>query len=481
MKIINNTFRYFIFTLGVLSLTVIQSCRQELDINKDPNNPTDVPIYTLLTSSQVNMGYIMGGEATRMPASIVQYYGGHRGQPLDYSRYNITSSSADGLWRSVYDALMDLREIQDKGIKSGDQIYVGISQVLQAYVFSVTTDIFGDIPFSKALQGTGNITPVYDKQETIYAALIKMIEDGIVNINSLAGMKPGTDDVIYNGNTDNWVRFGNSLKLRLLNHLSKRSPGGSAAFLATNPALIEVSATNAVVNFGTAASNANPIYQFDVLSGRKDNAVASTIVDKMKLLKDPRIDVYFKKVVNNGAGFQGQYRGNIPGQDTDDSGENLFSRVGSAYASTDSPVVLMSAAEVNFIKSEIYFRSGDNVKSKDSYVAAITQDFTALGIVNKASAYIGSSRVAYNNSLERIMEQKWITMFQGAYESWVDWRRTGFPVFTTIPSFNMTGNTIPRRLSYPQIEINVNTSSLQNGPGIPVPFESLRAKVWWDQ
>lgn len=219
MKIVNNTFRYFIFTLGVLSLAVIQSCRQELDINKDPNNPTDVPIYTLLTSSQVNMGYIMGGEATRMPASIVQYYGGHRGQPLDYSRYNITSSSADGLWRNVYDALMDLREIQDKGIKSGDQIYVGISQVLQAYVFSVTTDIFGDIPFSTALQGTGNITPVYDKQETIYTALIKMIEDGIVNINSLAGMKPGTDDVIYNGNTDNWIRFGNSLKLRLLNHL----------------------------------------------------------------------------------------------------------------------------------------------------------------------------------------------------------------------------------------------------------------------
>lgn len=479
MRIINNTFRYFI--LGVLSLIVMQSCRQELDINKDPNNPTDVPIYTLLTSSQVNMGYIMGGEATRMPASIVQYYGGHRGQPLDYSRYNITSSSADGLWRNVYDALMDLREIQDKGIKSGDQIYVGVSQILQAYVFSITTDLFGDIPFSMALQGTGNITPRYDKQEKIYPSIIKMIEEGIVNINSLAGLKPGTDDVIYNGNTDSWIRFGNSLKLRLLNHLSKREPGAASAFLATNPALIEVAATNATVKFGTAASNANPIYQFDVLSGRKDNAVASTIVDKMKLLNDPRIDVYFKKVVNNGAGFQGQYRGNVPGEDTDDSGENLFSRVGSAYASTDSPVVLMSAAEVNFIKSEIYFRSNDMSKSKASFDTAIAQDFSALGLSGRLPAYMANSRVVYNNSLERIMEQKWITMFQSAYESWVDWRRTGFPVFTTMPSFNMTGNTIPRRLSYPQIEINVNTSSLQNGPGIPVPFESLKTKVWWDQ
>lgn len=57
-----------------------------------------------------------------------------------------------------------------------------------------------------------------------------MIDDGIVNINSLAGLKPGTDDVIYNGNTDSWIRFGNSLKLRLLNHLSKRNPGASTAF-----------------------------------------------------------------------------------------------------------------------------------------------------------------------------------------------------------------------------------------------------------
>ncbi|HFK5552132.1 TPA: SusD/RagB family nutrient-binding outer membrane lipoprotein [Elizabethkingia anophelis] len=481
MKIINNTFKYFVLVAVILSLLVVQSCSQELDINRDPNNPTDVPINTLLTSSQVNTGYIIGGDATRMPASIVQYYSGHRGQPLDYSRYNITSSSADGLWRNAYDALMDLKEIQNKGTESGDRIYVGISQILQAYVFSVITDLFGDIPFSMALLGAENITPTYDRQETIYPVLIRTIEDGIVNVGSLTGNRPGTDDVIYNGNTDSWIRFANSLKLRLLNHLSKREPGAASAFLVTNPALIEVSTANAAVRFGTAASNANPIYQFDVLSGRKDNAIASTIVDKMRLLNDPRIDVYFTRVVNNGAGFQGQYRGNTPGEDTDDSGENLFSRVGSAYASTDSPVVLMSAAEVNFIKSEIYFRANDMARSKASFDIAIAQDFSALGLSDRLPAYIADSRVAYNNSLERIMEQKWITMFQGAYESWVDWRRTGFPVFTIMPSFNMTGNIIPRRLSYPQIEINVNTSSLQNGPGIPIPFESLKERVWWDQ
>ncbi|HFK5568687.1 hypothetical protein BAX97_09180 [Elizabethkingia meningoseptica] len=480
MKIINNSFRYIAFIIGITALTLTQSCSQELDINKDPNNPADVPINSILTAAEVNLGYTIGGEATRMPASIVQYYAGHRGQPLDYGRYNITSSSADGLWRNLYDILMDLREIQKKGTQSGDKMYVGISQLLQAYTFSVTTDIFGDIPYTEALQGLVNVTPAYDKQDVIYPALIKMLDDGIANINSKEGTKPGTDDVIYDGNTDNWVKFGNSLKLRLFNHLSKRDPNAASTFLATNPSLIELSTTDAKVKFGISASNANPIFQFDVLSGRKDNAVASTIVDKLKALNDPRIDVYFKKVPNNGAGFQGQYRGNTPGGDTDDSGENRFSRVGSAYASTNSPVVLISAAEINFIKSEVYLRSGNTAQSKTAYEAAITQDFTALGLATKAPAYITDANVAYNNSLARIMEQKWITMFQGAYESWTDWRRTGFPVLT-VPPFNRTGGVVPRRLSYPQIEINVNRNSLENGPGIPVPFESLKTKVWWDQ
>ena len=197
----------------------------------------------------------------------------------------------------------------------------------------------------------------------------------------------------------------------------------------------------------------------------------------MKSLSDPRIAVYFKPVVNGA--LAGQVLGNIPGDDTDDSGESLFSRTGSAYASTDSPVILISAAEVNFIKAEIYFRASDATNALLNYNNAITQDLTSLGLAASATTYLANPLVAYNNTLQRIMEQKWITMYQGAYESFVDWRRTGFPALT--PSINnRTTNAIPVRLSYPQIEINVNTASLQAGPGIPQPYVSLSNKVWWD-
>lgn len=480
MKVIKLNILKYALLLGVVTATgfTMQSCTSELDINVDPNNPAEVPLRTLLTASQVGLGYAIGGEGTRMPASIVQYYAGHRGQPLDYATYNIAPASTDGTWTYLYNVAMDFNEIEKKGTASGDLVYVGVAQILKAYTFSVLTDLFGDVPYSEALQGRNNITPKYDTQETIYADLIVQIDKGIANVKSGQGtLAPSTDDVIYSGDVAKWERFANSLKLRIYNHLSKRNSGKAAEFLATNPSLIEVSGNDARVTFGTTNANANPIYQFDELSGRKDQAVASTIVDKMKSLNDPRVDVYFKPIVNGA--LAGQIVGNTPGGSEDDSGESKYSRVGSAYASINSPVVLMSAAEVNFIKSEVYFRAGNTSDSQTAYETAITQDFTALGLSSSAATYLAQTDVAYDGTLKRIIEQKWITMYQAPYEAWVDWRRTGYPELK-LPAVVRTSNFTPRRLPYPQVEINVNGVNLAAGPGIPVVFTGMATRMWWD-
>jgi len=475
-KIRNNISKYAVLLALTATPLVITSCRQELDINVDPNNPSQASLSGLLSGSQVGFAFALGGEGTRMPAAVVQHYAGHRNQSLRYAQYRITSSDTDGTWTALYNTLMDMKELENKATASGNQAYLGVSKILQAHAFSVTTDLFGDIPFSKALQGRANITPVYDKQEDIYPALITMIDEGLAALS--AGTETISGDIVYGGNVTKWKKYGNSLKLRLLNHLSSRQPNAAANFLATNPDLIDISSENAKVLFGSVASNANPIYQFDVLSGRKDQAVASTIVDKMKALSDPRVSVYFNPVANNNSGLQGQYLGNAPGNDTDDSGENEYSRVGSAYASIKAPVVLMSAAEVNFIKAEVYYRASDS-RAQAAYQAAITQDFAALGLSSSAAAYLANANVAYDGTLQRIMEQKWITMFQASYESWVDWRRTGFPVLTPAAS-NATSNVIPRNLPYPDVEINSNRANLVAGPGIPIPYTGLSNRVWWD-
>ena len=476
-KIRINISKYAVLLALTATPLVITSCRQELDINVDPNNPSQATLPGLLSGSQVGLAFALGGEGTRMPASIVQHYAGHRAQPLDYAQYRITSSATDGTWTALYNALMDIKELENKAAASGNQAYLGVSKILQAHAFSVITDLFGDIPFSEALQGRANITPAYDRQEDIYPALITMIDDGVTALR--AGTETIKGDIVYRGDVTKWEKFANSLKLRLLNHLSSRQPNAAANFLATNPSLIDTSADDAKVAFGSVASNANPIHQFDVISGRKDQAVASTIVDKMKALSDPRVSLYFKPIAENDHGLRGQYFGNAPGNDVGDTGESRYSRVGSAYASVKSPVVLMSAAEVNFIKAEVYYRASNAARAQAAYQAAITQDFAALGLSSSAAAYLANANVAYNGTLQRIMEQKWITMFQASYESWVDWRRTGFPVLTPAAN-NATSNVIPRNLPYPEVEINSNRANLEAGPGIPIPYIGLSNRVWWD-
>lgn len=472
----------FLKTTGIAATLLLSlgSCKKTLDVNTDPNNPTDAPVTTILPSAEVSFAFTLGGNGTRIPASFVQHYGGHRNQPLEYGQYNVSPSSTDNLWTSLYAVtLRDLKAVMDKSRVSGDSMYVGVSQILTAHVFSYLTDMYGDIPFSGALNELAAVTPKYDKQEDIYPALIKMIEAGVANVKSNVGAKPGSVDLVYGGDMAKWEKYGNSLKLRLLNHLSKVQPTAAADFLNTNPALIASNTENAKVTFGTVQANANPIHSFDVLSGRKDNAVAATIVNKMKSLNDPRIPKYFYPVAKGTNA--GQYIGNAPGGDNDDAGETKFSRVGPAFASIGSPVILMSYAEVQFIIAEIRHRQGNHVAAKTAFDNAIDADFAMVGnTAAEALVYRTQPEVAYNNTLQRIMEQKWIVMFQAPYESWTDWRRTGFPALTPA-AINLTDGVIPRRLPYPQLEINLNRVSLEAGPGVPVPFESLKQRVWWDK
>ena len=464
-----------IFPLFLLAFT-INSCDSALDINSDPDVMTSVPASALLPSAEVSLGYVLGGDASRMPASIVQYYAGHRGQPLEYARYDIEPAATDQMWTNLYQIAYNLRQAENISKSKGDLVYVGITQLLQAHTFSVATDMFGDIPYSEALNGPLNINPKYDKQQEVYESILALIDLGITNIRTNAGLNPGTADIVYAGNRTKWEKFGNSLKLRILNHLSKIDANRALNFLNTNPQLILTATDNAKVTFLDNPASANPIYQFDVLSGRKDQAVSTTFVNKLKGLDDPRVPVYFKGVVNGA--LAGQILGNEPGADDDDSGETKFSRVGSAYASVDSPVVLMSAAEVNFIKAEIYLRAGNLSDAETAYDAAITQDFASLGL-SGASTYLTKPEVAFDDTLSKLIEQKWITMYHSPYEAFVDWRRTGFPTLT--PSIdNRTNDVIPRRLPYCQKEINVNGSSLSAGPGIPKPLVDLKNRVWWD-
>lgn len=455
-------------------------CKKYLDVNTNPNSPTDVPVATILSNAEVMITYNNGGNSGRMTSSIVQYYSGHRNQPYDYDRYNILPSDQDYTWSNLYAAMKNLLIAEQKGYEQQSYGYVGVSQVLTAYTFSYLTDMMGDIPVKQALRDDSTLTPAYDKQQDIYPYLLTMLDSGINNLKKTSvGLDPGADDLIYGGVKANWIKLANSMKLRLLNHESKINPTAAAAFLATNPELIDNNDEGAYVYFKASAGNQNPIYQFDVLSGRTDEAISQTFVDKLKAVNDPRMPLLLAPVQDNSAGFKGQYRGKAPGVNAEDGGLALYSRVGSAYGAATAPVVIMSASEVDFIKAEVALRAGDAVTASAAYAKGISDDFDFLNLNSSLATYTAQAAVKWDGTLERLISQKYIAMFGNSIEAWTDWRRTGFPVLTAAVN-NYTGGVIPRKFPVSQTEIDLNGKQLSAGPGIPVPYDELKKRVWWD-
>jgi hypothetical protein len=500
MKILNKSS----FALLIVILLISISCNSFLDdVNTDPNNPTDVPVTVLLPAIEVRLAFSYGGQHGRIPAHFVGYYSGHRNQQLRYDQWDIQLADPNNLWNSLYaGVLQDIKEMELRAEASGDNAYVGIGRILSAYTWAMITDNWGDVPFEESLRIDEIVAPGYDLQEDIYPQIITLIDSGIVDLSQDSPLVPAGDDFIYGGDLSLWVKFANSLKLRLLNRLSKRDPNAAFAFLNSGPDLISSNAENAEHPFLSASTNENPIYQFDNLSGFQDGALSNFFFQFLESRNDPRIPYFFEPVIN--APNAGMRLGKQRGLDDDDSGRGKYSRIGAAYAAADAPVPFMTYAQVEFLRAEILLRAGNSGEAQLAYENAVRADLRnvsantagkreinlvtatdrgeTLGEISESDieAYLAQSEVSWDGSLQRIMEQKYIANFGAPAEGWHDWKRTGFPVLNT-PIVTFTNGVVPRKLPLPLNEINFNNDNLEAGPGAPVKDVSLVEPAWWDE
>jgi len=200
----------------VLFTVVLTGCKDYLDINTDPNNPTTVSINQLLPSAQANIAFSTGnaGGLNGHVASIMQQTV-QRGTLNDHlilgNDFNVLVP-----WNSFYGgALTDLRDIINIGTADEDWQYVGIAQILKAYTFSIMVDVWGDIPYFEANLGTENPFPVYDEGSAIYADLHLLLDEAIANLAKPSNMTPAADDLIYGGDMAMWRKFAKSLKFKM--------------------------------------------------------------------------------------------------------------------------------------------------------------------------------------------------------------------------------------------------------------------------
>jgi hypothetical protein len=298
---------YFKLMMFFTGIVTISSCKKFLDINKDPDALPDSnsPIAQLLSSAQVNLAFEGGSDLFRYATVIMQHMSGEASQPnqtYEYYRYNITGSDQNNVWSSIHaTTLSDLQLIINQGTLS--PYYTGIAKILKAYEYSLVVDVWGKVPYSQSQQLVGNTQPAYDNDATIYPKLIQLLTDGITDLGAASSvLTPGTNSLIYTNGGNfttakaQWIKFANTLKLRLLLHYSKIDPTFTTQITTlVNTAGITFMASNAdnfSMQFYDVANQRNPISAFEV--SRPNYLFADrSMAERMNTKSDPRRPFYF--------------------------------------------------------------------------------------------------------------------------------------------------------------------------------------------
>lgn len=469
-------------------ILIVSACKKDfLDVNENPNNPENVDISFILPSAQAYLGYTMGNQMHVVSGIWAQYWaqGPNASQYKDEDSYIYKTSDADRPWTQLYaGVLKDLKNVQTKAIAEKKNNYAAVSLFMQAYTYQVITDAWGDVPFTEALAGVDNFTPKYDKQQDIYAGIDKMIDEGISLIDP-AGATPGSDDIIYAGDMDMWLKFANTLKLKLYLRQVYKNPSISSKIsnLMATASFID-DGESAVVHYSNSKLNQNPLYTTNQAIGVDYNILASaTSINYLDTLPDPRIEDYYYP--NDNAGL---FSGVIQGQGRElpaPQSNGDFSYINEQIIGPTSPVILISAWESYFLQAEANARGFGSGDGQAEYEIGIELSWgnyeTASGVIaSDLPTYLTHPLVDYTLAtgteakVELIITQKWIAMNGSQnFEAWTEFRRTDYPkFFETSTTTTLTPGQFPRRFLWPDAEVTTN-------PNVP-SGNLVTSKVWWD-
>jgi hypothetical protein len=350
---------------------------------------------------------------------------------------------------------------------------LAIIELLVVYAYQNLVDIFGDVPYSVAMD-IENISPAYDDAATIYADLITRIDNALSDLDASEGSF-GPADLIYGGDVDLWKKFGNSLKLKIGITISdvNTTLAKSTVESAVTGGVFTSSADNALFPF-LPATHTNPLYEDIVQSGRNDFVPANTIVNIMNTLADPRRPFYFTQ-------FGGAYVGGPYGYD---SPYSLYSHIPDFIAAPDFHGFVMTYDEVLFYRAEAAARGysvGGTVEAL--YNEAITASILWWGGSSAdATTYLAQPSVAYATATgtykQKIGTQAWIALYTRGLEGYTIWRRMDYPIFN-IASMITTYDEIPVRFTYPIAEQTLNGANYTSA-ATAIGGDLISTQIFWD-
>ncbi len=288
--------------IGSLVVLSLASCSESFDdLNVDPKKPTDVPGSFLFTSGVKNLFDQMG--STSVNSNIFRLVAQHwtETQYVTETNYDIRNRAIpEEHWNKMYGSVLyDLKKakesvIVDPDLKAGEKKnQIAFITIAQVYAWQQMVDLFGNIPYSRALESLNNTRPVYDDAFTIYKDLLLKVTIAYNDIDS--AYNGLSEDFIYNGDIVRWKKFASSLRFKLAMRIADFDPELSKkeAEAAYNAGLMSSNDDNFILKYENNTANANPLYADLVLSGRQDFVPSDTFVDYLNGLEDPRRSVYF--------------------------------------------------------------------------------------------------------------------------------------------------------------------------------------------
>ena len=475
--------------LFILAIGLLLSCASDdtlSDLNNDPKNPTGgVPDELFFSNAERNLVDVMSD--INININVFRFITQYVSSPIytQESQYNLqTRTIPSNFWAILYrDVLRDFQAARDElndpaNYSLPEEILVrdnrlAIINLLEVYTYSVLVDTFGDVPYTEALDGD-NLTPVYDDAATIYDDLFTRIDESLNAFNEDAGSF-GSADLIYSGDISSWIKFGNSLKLKLAMRIADANPGQSQTLAEeAAPNVFTSNEDNATLDYLTAPPNTNPLWAALVQSGRDDYFMANTIVDKLNELEDPRREVFFRNPID------GEFVGGVYGAGGDFETTSHF---GDAFHEPDLQGDILDYSEVEFLLAEAAAR-GYNVSGtpEEHYNDAIRASFDYWGLTDEqASSYLSQPDVAYATAEggfeQKIGVQFWIALFNRGFESWAQWRKFDYPTLNAAPQ--LTLDDIPVRFTYPIDEQNRNNAN-REAASSAIGGDFVTTNIFWD-
>lgn len=504
-----------LYTGAVLSfLFLFTGCKKDwlTELGTNPNQPSEAPLQLMLPPVLSGLASWEVASNTRIGVwmGYSSFSGGYSIDDNTLTYY--VNQGSPTIW-GIYDILKNADYIDKTAAEMENMhYYQAAAKILKAYGFQKLVDSYGKIPYSEAFEGVGNFFPSYDEPEAVYADNLAQLDSAILmiqNANHAAETNMATNDIMFGGDMDEWLAFANTVKLRyLIRESSVIGAAGKAAIEKTaSLGFLEV---DAMVNPGylNTSGKQSPLWaSFGVdpggalySDGYNYLRAGGAALTFLKSNNDPRLFFIYapKGLTPTSSKFSGldqdatKYVGVFYGDRSSATtlGPSGVSGIGNGILNSyDQGVPLISAAQSYFLQSEAALKGwlpGGEAAAKEFYEDGITASFESFGLdAEDAEDYYTQDIPLVNwdkssNKLEAIITQKWIALaYVGPTEAWAEYRRTGFPNSTILPSSKFPGydRHMPTKLWYPKSEADTNAENYKAAGGPETDPQSQ--KLFW--